>query len=130
MLKLSTQNCTECKICQQICSLEHYGYHAPKRARIHINADWPKKPNINICIACSKKECIKACPQNALEWDGWVKVDTVLCDSCGLCVEACQTNGIYLDKKSQKPLICDTCKGQYLCVQWCPTQAIKKRSTS
>ncbi len=127
MFKLYSQRCTECRICQQICSLEHYGYHAPKKARIHLDAKWPKAPKFSVCIACKKRKCIEVCPQQALKWEGWVQVDIQLCDSCGLCVEACQFEGIRLDEETQKPLICDTCQGRYLCVQWCPTQAIERR---
>ncbi len=127
MFKVHPQRCTECMICQQVCSLEHYGYHAPKKARITFSVQWPHKPKIHICIACKKKKCIQVCPQQALTWDDWVHVDTDLCDSCGLCVEACPSNGIHLAEDTSHPLICDTCQGQFLCVQWCPTQAIEKR---
>jgi len=125
MFKLHSNRCTECQICQQICSWEHYGHHAPKRARIRINADWPKSPDIHVCLACPERECIEACPNQALSWEGWVHVDKELCDSCGVCIEVCPAGGIHLDPKTMIPLVCDTCGGQYLCVKWCPTHAIE-----
>jgi Fe-S-cluster-containing hydrogenase component 2 len=108
--------------------LEHYGYHAPHKSRIHVEASWPDAPDFGVCIGCAKKKCVAICPHGALKWDGWVQVDTDLCDSCGLCVEACPTSGIRLAGKNKTPLICDTCQGKFLCVQWCPTQAVEKRN--
>jgi Fe-S-cluster-containing hydrogenase component 2 len=36
--------------------------------------------------------------------------------------------GIHIDKRTGFPLICDTCEGQFQCVQWCPTNAVQKKS--
>lgn len=41
------------------------------------------------CIAC--KQCIRACPYDALEWDGRLpKYIDEKCVNCGLCVDACK----------------------------------------
>jgi len=32
-----------------------------------------------------------------------------------------------MDTRAALPLICDTCEGDYQCVQWCPTKAVQKK---
>jgi carbon-monoxide dehydrogenase iron sulfur subunit len=111
-----------------ICSWTHFGENTIKRARINIEADWPKTPVIRVCLACKDHECVAACPHGALTWENWIQLDQNQCDGCAVCVDACPVQGIHLDKQSGFPLICDTCEGQYQCVQWCPTSAIQKRN--
>ena len=125
MFKLHANLCTECLICQQICSWEHHGYFAPQRARIRIQTDWPHPPGIRVCVACPDRKCIDICPHQALSWEGWVHVDPERCDACGACVEICPVEGINPDPGTAMPLICDTCQGRYQCVKWCPTAAIE-----
>ena len=111
-----------------ICSWSHFGENTIKRARINVEADWPKTPVIRVCLACKDHECVAACPHGALTWENWIQLDQNQCDGCAVCVDACPVQGIHLDKQSGFPLICDTCEGQYQCVQWCPTSAIQKRN--
>jgi Fe-S-cluster-containing hydrogenase component 2 len=126
MLKPKRSLCTECQICMEICSQVHYGESNPKRSRIRVEAEWPETPFIRVCLACKGHECVPACPHDALEWDGWVRVDKTLCDSCGACMEACPVKGIRMDPVTALPLICDTCQGAFQCVDWCPTKAIER----
>jgi len=128
MLKLKPSLCTECQICMAICSWTHFGENTTKRARIKVTADWPKVPNIRVCLACKDHECITACPHDALTWENWIQLDKNQCDGCAACVDACPVKGIQIDKKTGFPLICDTCDGRYQCVQWCPTKAVQKRN--
>lgn len=126
MFEIHPLRCTECQICMQICAWEHYGQNNPKRSRIWVEADWPKEPTISVCLACQERECIRSCPTDALQWDGWVRLNEDLCDSCSICVEACPVMGLRMDPHSQTPLVCDTCDGAFQCIQWCPTSAIEK----
>ena len=126
MIKIIRSLCTECQICMQICAWEHLGAHAPKRSRIWVEAEWPKEPDIFVCLTCKNHECVQACPNDALLWDGWIKLDSSLCDSCGICMDACPVKGIRMDTVTNLPLICDTCGGQFKCIKWCPTQAIRR----
>jgi Fe-S-cluster-containing hydrogenase component 2 len=110
----------------QICAWEHVGENNPKRSRIWVESTWPEEPDIFVCRACESRECIASCPTQALKWVGWVEMDTELCTACGMCEESCPVGGIRLDPVIHIPLVCDTCKGNYHCVQWCPTQAIER----
>jgi Fe-S-cluster-containing hydrogenase component 2 len=127
MIKIKCSQCTECQICMGICSWTHYGESTTKRARIRVEADWPQIPSITVCLACKERECVSACPHDALKWKKWIVLDKKTCDSCGLCVEACPVEGIQMDPVTALPLICDTCEGSFQCVAWCPTQALMQR---
>jgi Fe-S-cluster-containing hydrogenase component 2 len=126
MIKMTRSKCTECQICMEICSWIHFEENTTKRSRIWVEADWPEMPTLRVCLACKDHDCIQACPNGALAWDNWIQVDKDLCDSCGMCVEACSVKGIRMDPMTHLPLVCDTCEGGFQCVQWCPTQAIER----
>lgn len=127
MIKISRSVCSECQICMEICTWAHFRENTTKRSRIWLEADWPEIPVIKLCLACKDHECTGACPHNALKWDNWIVLDNSQCDACGLCVEACPVQGIRMDPLTERPLICDTCQGDFLCVAWCPTQALIQR---
>jgi carbon-monoxide dehydrogenase iron sulfur subunit len=127
VIKIIHARCTECQICMEICSWTHFGENTPKRARIRVEADWPKIPVISVCLACKDHECVAACPHDALKWEKWIRLDKNKCDACGLCLEACPVDGICMDPITHLPLICDTCRGDFNCIVWCPTQALRRR---
>jgi Fe-S-cluster-containing hydrogenase component 2 len=127
MIKINRLVCTECQICMEICSWTHFGNNTTKRSRIAVDTDWPQVPTIRVCLACKDYECVDACPLDALKWDDWIRLDKDKCDACGLCAEACPVDGIHMDPITELPLICDTCKGEFQCVRWCPTQALKQK---
>lgn len=129
MVKIHPSLCTECRICMQICSWTHFQEQTSKRARLSIVAEWPQTPDIHVCQACPDHDCIEACPNHALRWEGWVLLDEALCDGCGMCLAACPVGGVHMDPRTELPLICDTCQGEYQCVSWCPTQALQREET-
>ena len=57
MLNLKPELCTECQICMEICSFNHFGEGTTKRARIWVDGDWPKVPNMFVCLDCVDREC-------------------------------------------------------------------------
>lgn len=128
MFVVRRSRCTECEICMEICSFSHVGENTTKRSRIWIDGDWPKTPDIHVCLACKDHECVEACPTGALKWDRWVVLDKDACDECGVCSDACPVEGIRMDPVTNRPLICDTCEGNFQCVQWCPTQAVERKA--
>jgi carbon-monoxide dehydrogenase iron sulfur subunit len=130
MIEINHSRCTECLICMEICSWTHFGESTTKRARIRVEADWPKIPAINVCLACEDHECVAACPHDALKWENWICLDKDRCDACGLCIAACPVDGIHMDPIASLPLICDTCRGDFNCIVWCPTQALRRRDNS
>ncbi len=126
MFKISRKLCTGCRICEMICSLAHEGEIAPKQSRIRIESDWPGAEKVQVCVACKPKKCIPACPHGALSWDTVLRLDEEKCDLCLACIEACPFGGIRLDPPKSRLLFCDTCGGDYPCVEWCPPKAIVK----
>jgi Fe-S-cluster-containing hydrogenase component 2 len=128
MFKLTTRLCTACRLCMLSCTSAHQpDMQGIKMARLHIADTWPDKTTIEVCIACKDKPCIAACPEEALCWDDHVVLDEARCTSCGECVSACPVNGVQVHPADGHPLICDTCAGQYTCVQTCPTGALARR---
>jgi Fe-S-cluster-containing hydrogenase component 2 len=107
-----------------ICSFTHDGSIAPKQARIHIQSNWPEEEKIHLCLACEPKPCIDACPEGALSWKGYLRIDEEKCTGCLLCKDACPYGGIRMEKSKKIPFICDTCQGEIQCVKWCPTKAV------
>ncbi len=126
MIKIDRSLCTECLLCMGICSWVHFNASTTKRARIRVEAIWPQVPMIGVCLACREHECVSACPHKALTWKAWIRLDPGKCDACGMCADACPVNGVHLDPVTGHPLICDTCEGDFSCVVWCPTQALKR----
>lgn len=98
-----------------------------KFARIHIEDAWPEIGGIHVCVACKERSCIEVCPEQALTWDGHVVLLKDKCTQCGECVTACPFGGVRTDPADGHPLICDTCDGDFSCVQICPTGAILRR---
>ena len=126
MIEIRPSQCTECQICMEICSYTHFGENSTKRSRIWVDGEWPKTPSIFVCLPCEERECIAACPTGALSWDQWVRLEKDSCDACGMCEDACPVDGIRMDPVVNLPMICDTCEGDFQCVQWCPTNAIER----
>ena len=124
MFKINRKSCTGCRICEMICSFAHEGEIAPKRSRIRIESDWPGMEGIDVCVACRAKKCIAVCPHGALSWGRLLLLDQEKCDLCLACVEACPFGGIRLEPTNKRLLFCDTCRGEYQCVKWCPANAI------
>ncbi len=50
-------------------------------------------------------------------------VDSTRCTGCGVCVETCPTQVIFLDG-DDKAVICDLCGGSPKCIEWCPNEVI------
>lgn len=126
-MDIDTEQCTGCRICEIICSLEHDEKINPLRSRIRIESSWPEEEHIYICRQCEEPVCVKSCPENALSQsdNGVIKINYDKCTLCEACVEACPFDAIYVGK-DQKLLVCDTCYGSYECVQWCPNDALSE----
>lgn len=128
MFKIDKKLCTNCKLCMQACSWAHERpLVSPAYARLRIEDDWPEVKGVHVCMSCPKKSCIEACPEGALSFDGYVRLDRDRCTGCMQCVEACKFGGVMVDPRDGKPLICDTCDGQFKCVSQCPTKALSWR---
>jgi len=126
VLTVKEKACTGCRICEQVCSMEHHKEFNPSLSRVRIESNWPAEEKIIICRQCKTQSCVKACPQNALAFDGFVVLDEEKCNGCGECLDACPFGYNLMNTTNNKPLFCDTCSGKYLCVNWCPNKAIRK----
>lgn len=84
------------------------------------------------CLHCSpdKAPCMIICPEGAIdEADGAIIINENKCIGCGLCREACPVGAIYINESGIAKK-CDLCIGREtpICVEICPTKAIKTSS--
>ena len=127
-LSINGEKCTNCKICELVCSFKKGLAFNPKISRIYVVANYP--PTVVypvVCLQCEEASCIQACPTKALQKDkksGAVLVDENKCTGCGLCVKECSYSAIRMDELHKRPLICDLCRGTPTCVEWCPSGAL------
>ena len=126
MIKYIQKNCTGCRVCEIICSMEHIKKINTGQTRIKYYDKWPRVGRVEFCRQCPKRACIQACPQEALYLspEGYVQMYRERCIACLECSEACPYGSLPTD--GRYPLFCDTCSGLYQCVGWCPQKALKK----
>jgi Fe-S-cluster-containing hydrogenase component 2 len=70
---------------------------------------------------------MESCPTGAIVKDdltGVVSVLYELCDSCGVCVEACPFGAMFWDSALDQPFKCDLCGGDPACVKACNFEAL------
>lgn len=131
MLRVNLQACTGCRACTILCALSHEGQLEVRRARIRVAKNLPTlgRPVFRpvFCRMCKKAQCVAVCPTGALTQDdakGLVHLAPEVCNGCGLCVEACPFQAIWVDDQMGKALKCDLCGGEPLCVHYCAPGAI------
>jgi len=120
--------CSGCRICELVCSMEHFGVNNPKKSAIRVVVTYPQ-PVARMPIVCSQcgfPACAEACPVDALKQrDGLVVLDEGECISCMKCVEACPFGAIYAHAEVDHPIKCDLCGGSPQCVAHCPKAALR-----
>ncbi len=113
--------CTGCNRCTYVCSAVKEGMFIPSKARIKIN-NFPNEGYSvpGICFQCSKADCMKACPEDAIFKNeiGVIAIDMDKCTQCGECVDACPY-GMMEQYESGIPYKCDLCDGSPACVVEC-----------
>lgn len=126
--KIDAGECVGCRICELVCSLQHYGVINPQRARIRVYR-LEDRDEIETCRHCPKPVCVDACPGGALLIvEDRVVLDRERCDLCGACIEACPIPGA-LRIFDGELLKCDLCGGAPVCVRYCPTTSLTLRET-
>lgn len=126
MIKINSESCTGCRICEIICSLHHSGVINTKRSRVRVTTKWPWEDQPNLCRQCKKPKCVEACVKKALTFTGHHPVlNDAACDGCQACAAACPFKALYIDPETCKPIPCDTCHGQYMCSKWCPNKVLE-----
>ena len=125
-LKAFNELCTECHICEIVCSLKHTGTVNPALARIKVSySQKDPLPFPIICYHCKDAPCMAVCPvPDAMYIDentGAVIINDDKCIQCLACVDACPFGAIQVGP-SQEILKCDLCGGDPVCVKYCPKQ--------
>jgi len=119
---VNPESCNGCGTCEQLCREKH----PDKVSRIRVGRfNGQNMPTI--CRQCGSAPCVHACSHNALKRDPRTKAVIILeerCKSCGDCIQSCPFSAMNLDSGTGKPLVCDLCGGDPVCVKNCPTGAI------
>jgi Fe-S-cluster-containing hydrogenase component 2 len=138
----------DCRLCVTACTSRH---GAPRLQ--HTGVAYGNILLLDSCRQCRVgAECVEACPENAIQWDGNRLVVSDACTGCGKCEQACNYDAITLQPLNRSwlgalqrslqniPLLpihhsvqshraqkCDFCAGHtdMACVTACPIGAIK-----
>lgn len=123
--------CIGCQICEYVCSFTKTGEYNSYRSRIRtVRVDEVLITAI-ACRTCENAPCVIACPRDALKQDpvtGIIHIDSVRCDGCAWCVEACDFGAISINPINKLAEICDQCETLEegpQCVKWCPKDALE-----
>ncbi len=114
-LKIKEDECWGCRACEIACKLHN---HLKGTGVLTIYEDGPKAVNsglttvfrAKVCRHCEVPPC-EVCPENAIyrRDDGIVILDEERCVGCGLCVEACPYDAIFIDQGGVKAKKCNMC---------------------
>jgi len=130
-MRIEVEACTGCMACVIACALLKEKRIEPSKARIRVFKNFPDLyPPVfqpTLCRMCPNAPCIEVCPTGALSQNGpdkMVHFDEASCNGCGLCVEECPFEAIWIDTKSNTLIKCDWCDGDPICVKHCTQNAI------
>lgn len=121
-IRVHKENCTGCRLCQQICAITRFGETNPKKASIAIVAHFPEPGTFEpkLCTQCGL--CQKECPSDAINKVGEAYViDESKCTNCGVCVDACPFGVIFTHPDAPTPIFCNLCMK---CTEVCNTGAL------
>lgn len=129
ILLIDPEKCTGCLSCEVACSMYHDKSINPALANIHIVKLETSGLYIPIvCLQCEKPICESICPVKAIKRDqktGAIIIDTDVCVGCRLCAIYCPFAGLRINPKNGKPLKCDLCNGDAICIKFCEPKAIQ-----
>lgn len=120
--------CTECRVCELVCSLSKDGAFNPKISRIRTVKIEPWIDMALVCRFCEDSACVRSCPRKALrqnEMEGLIVVDETRCDGCGWRINACNFGALALNPLKKAVVVCDLCGGDPLCVKCCIAEALE-----
>jgi Fe-S-cluster-containing hydrogenase component 2 len=125
-LAFDASKCTDCRVCERLCSFVHHRLYNLHKSGIRISVQWPGMTQASVCHQCGDSPCQAVCPTTALFLtpEGVVKFDAAECTECGACIEACPYDAIWQDPTTGWIVKCDTCDGEYRCIGWCQSAAL------
>ena len=129
ILFVDPEKCTGCLSCEAACSMYNDKSINPALANIHIVKLETSGLYIPIvCLQCEKPICESICPVKAIKRDqktGAIIIDTDVCVGCRLCAIYCPFAGVRINPKNGKPLKCNLCNGDTICIKFCEPKAIQ-----
>ncbi len=129
VLVIDYEKCTGCRICEQVCSVQHEGVSNPARSRIKV-IKWEQEGRYvpMSCQQCESAPCMAICPVKAISRDEGLNrlmVDYDTCIGCRICIAICPFGGMAFDTLAQKVMKCDLCDGDPLCAKFCEVHAVE-----
>ena len=128
-IKMNPEVCQGCRVCEAVCSLNHFGAVSPSGTGIRVEEKEQLGTfNLFVCQQCFDLPCADVCPQNAIarnSYSGAVEVGEE-CNGCGACVDACPYNAIVISAVTgkERAVKCDLCGGLPVCFNACPRQVL------
>lgn len=139
-----TSECTGCRLCELVCSMDKTGKFSPRSSRIWIETDARVgkdvphvcQQNIKACRAKGedRPRCIAACPAAGednppIYWDDLLSIVKInpqeACAGCRECLTACRFQAIRFDPLERRLVKCELCGGDPECIKTCVTAALK-----
>jgi len=128
IIAINAEKCTNCKMCEIVCSIYHDGKGTLNHSRIKVQG-WKDVAAYFpvVCQHCETPACEEACPAKARKKvgsTGAMITDTKKCVGCKSCIYACPFAAPSIHPDTKKTMTCDLCEGEPLCVQFCNYNAI------
>lgn len=128
ILSFNISDCTGCRICEVICSLEKGEGINPAKSRIRIiRSDESGIDVPGICHQCEDPPCKDVCPVEAIRNDPETEAVILkqdVCIGCRACMLVCPYGAITMDAERRVMNKCDLCQGSPKCVEFCPKEAL------
>ena len=128
VLKIDYERCTGCRLCEQVCALNHDGVINPMRSRIRV-VKWEME-GLYVpmsCQQCQDAPCMIGCPVGAISRNdelNRVEVNYDTCIGCRTCVSVCPFGAMSFNTIDHKVIKCDLCDGDPQCVRFCDVNAV------
>ena len=131
--------CTGCMYCMLACSTYNEGATSLSKARLqiirhegHALTKTTEEDELVFtfigCQQCEEPACAVVCPSEALKRDlvtGAMVHHIEKCLGCRLCLSQCPFGAISFNQAKQRIFKCELCKGDPVCVKFCPVEALK-----